>query len=128
MAETRSKCLDDCWEWPGNRDAKGYGYVFGKQLRRTHRVMYELMYGPIPEGMLVCHRCDNPSCMNPSHLFLGTSADNNRDCVAKGRHISPNKLKTHCPQGHEYNEANTYNSNNRRYCRTCLGVRQHGEG
>ena len=76
-----------CWEWQGTRDAAGYGRFqvgVGKQRKATH-IMWELTYGPIPEGMFPCHRCDNPSCVRPSDLFLGTKGDNNRDRHAKGR-------------------------------------------
>lgn len=77
-----------CWEWQASRVAEGYGQTrvgHGNQ-RRAHRVAYELTYGPIPEGMCVLHRCDNPPCCNPEHLFLGTIADNNADMHRKGRH------------------------------------------
>jgi hypothetical protein len=76
-----------CWEWAGAAGPQGYGFIKhkdGAQLR-AHRVAYELVYGPIPPGMFVCHHCDNPGCVRPSHLFLGTQRDNMADMVAKGR-------------------------------------------
>jgi len=64
----------------------GYGIVsFQKELQLVHRLIYEFAKGPIPKGMYVCHKCDQPACMNINHLFLGTPADNNQDCIDKGR-------------------------------------------
>ena len=77
-----------CWEWTGARARFGHGLVHvgpGGKLAQTHRVAWELMVGPVPEGMGVLHRCDNPPCVRPDHLFLGTQQDNVRDMWAKGR-------------------------------------------
>lgn len=81
---------DSCWEWCGNLDRHGYGYFkFKRKHRKAHRVSWEIHYGPIPEGLGVLHRCDNPSCCNPNHLFLGTHQDNMDDMIAKGRGVIP---------------------------------------
>ncbi|KKL67586.1 hypothetical protein LCGC14_2133510 [marine sediment metagenome] len=78
-----------CWEWQGCRLKDGYGLIGrggGKRgMLRVHRAMWEIVFGPIPDGMDVLHRCDNPPCANPTHLWLGTHADNMADMIAKGR-------------------------------------------
>lgn len=80
---------DACWEWTATRDKDGYGKIRtgggGSPTVRSHRVSWELRHGPIPDGLWVLHRCDNPPCVNPAHLFLGTPKDNVQDSVRKLR-------------------------------------------
>lgn len=97
-----------CWEWQGAKSGFGYGvigvYVNGaRKLQKTHRVSWTLKYGDIPDGMCVLHKCDNPKCVNPDHLFLGSYADNVHDCIDKGRfHI----LKPGAPPPRHLGELN----------------------
>lgn len=77
----------DCWHFCGSRNQFGYGRLtVGGRMQVVHRLSYGLFVGPIPDGLSVLHHCDNPSCINPEHLWLGTYSDNSRDCWAKGRH------------------------------------------
>jgi len=86
----------DCWEWTGYKDELGRGqfHVWKEKTYRVHRFMYELVNGKIPDGMCVCHECDNPSCVNPDHLFLGTHQDNMMDMNSKGRHAKGEQVKS----------------------------------
>jgi hypothetical protein len=77
-----------CWTWLGGLDWDGYGMGWDGAIKKTvraHRLVYEILVGPIPTGKCLLHRCDNPVCVNPDHMFIGTIADNNRDMHAKGR-------------------------------------------
>lgn len=83
---------DGCWEWIGARKSGPFPYglyrLDGRWVR-AHRVSYEDAIGPIPPGLNVCHKCDNPPCVRPDHLFVGTTLDNVRDKIAKGRDFTP---------------------------------------
>ena len=118
---------DGCWEWSGATNGHKYGRVMkGGRWTGAHRVSWVIHHGKIPDEALVLHRCDNPSCVNPAHLFLGTQEDNIRDMVRKGRHAE--QKKTHCPRGHAFVDSNVYRPpDGQRCCRTCRKSRRLGE-
>jgi hypothetical protein len=122
-------CCNGCWQWTGML-AHGYGYLWreGKMIR-AHRLSYELYVGE-PGDLFVMHRCDNPRCVNPDHLLLGTASDNNADMREKGRGSPPptnfgngptGPRKTHCENGHLLP---AYEPGARRRCKTCNNNQQ----
>jgi hypothetical protein len=84
---------DGCWPWAEGRCGSGYGkFRYATKGYASHRLAYEIQHGPIPEGLCVLHRCDNPPCCNPAHLFAGTHADNMKDRNSKGRQARGDKV------------------------------------
>lgn len=87
---------ESCWLWTGAVDRDGYGmltvYSDKRRVAKAHRLAFTLWHGRDPGPMFVCHSCDNPTCVRPDHLFLGTAADNSQDRVRKGRYMPQSKL------------------------------------
>lgn len=117
----------DCWLWTAATFSTGYGaFYYGGRNHHASRVSFEIANGPITGSGYVCHTCDVRSCVRPSHLYLGTAADNARDAVERKRYRTgtdhPSGARTHCPRGHEYTPENTYRRKDRngRMCRTCM--------
>ena len=110
-----------CREYPGYRNHAGYGIIRRRgKTYRLHRYIWSLVNGPIPDGVVIMHRCDNPPCFRLDHLTDGTQLDNIADRDAKGRQRSTQSLKTHCPQGHSYSGDNLcIEKDGTRKCKTC---------
>ncbi len=126
---------DACWPWKAYRQKSGYGLYYmgyrhdhnGKHIM-AHRLAWQYANNqPIPGGQMICHRCDNPPCCNPAHLFLGDQFANMQDASTKGRCVHKAvkgdahylRQRTHCKNGHPFNEANTRWDKDRRICRIC---------
>jgi hypothetical protein len=112
-----------CWEWTAYRSKKGYG-AFGYDAHKivaAHRYSLLTALGlPMDTPGMVCHHCDNPSCVRPSHLYLGNNSTNQQDAVRRGRWSSGNCKKTNCKRGHKFTDSNTrINVRGERVCRTC---------
>ena len=112
-----------CWTWRGALSPKGYGSfsVKGRGIR-AHRWSYEYFREPIEPRNFVCHHCDNPSCVNPFHLYQGTASENNSDMIERERHAGANQ--THCRRGHKFTKGNTRiatkpDGSNFRICKEC---------
>jgi hypothetical protein len=119
---------DGCWEWIGWKNSKGYGQMSIKQKKKpAHRVVYELLVGPIPDGLQLDHLCRNHGCVRPDHLEPVTPREN---LIRGNTKAAENVAKTHCPKGHPYDDANTVvTTKGYRKCRECnkIQCREYGK-
>lgn len=130
-----------CWEWRGCRNKQGYGKFAAVRQRPSlaHRFSYEAYKGKIEDGKIVRHTCDNPSCVNPAHLIIGTHKDNSRDMVERQRDLAAIEIRrektkafwakvTHCQRGHPFDERNTFiRKGGQRTCRACRNAAQNSK-
>lgn len=126
-AKVQIDASTECWQWIAANNGEGYGrYWHNGRLTGPHRVAYETLVGPIPEGLELDHLCRNTACVNPEHLEPVDRYENARRAGA----FRPESLRTHCPQGHEYSPENTRVSRRRRgnhinrICKTCEAASQ----
>ncbi len=123
--KVNKKADDECWEWLAGKNSRGYGaFKLNKKTVTASRISWSLLNGEISSDIFVCHSCDNPSCVNPNHLFTSDNQGNVDDMIRKKRH--QNQVKTHCKNGHEFTEENTYLSPRTKWrnCRKCERVRK----
>lgn len=114
---------ETCWNWTAYTDRSGYGsFRFNNKIHKAHRISFLLANGYIDNNLDVLHGCDNPSCVNPEHLRLGTDKDNVQDTLNRKRHFQTNQ--THCFRGHEFTKSNTKvnKKTNARCCRICFNM------
>jgi hypothetical protein len=118
---------EDCWKWKGAKSPYSYPAIWhNKSSIQAYRVSWILNRGDIPPRMEICHKCDMPSCVNPSHLFVGTHRENLIDCAKKNRLNNCRLKRTHCPHGHKFTPENTYvclaknTGRTHRRCRKCI--------
>ncbi len=118
-----------CWNWIGDHSNRNYDcFTFNRKTRRAHRVsaLWAGIIDNIDNPNYVLHKCDNPSCVNPEHLFSGTHQDN-MDDMHKKRRGKSGYYKTHCNSGHKFTKENTYLKDKKvRHCRSCKHIRERG--
>ena len=112
--------VSGCWPWLGYHDDKGYGQIHAGTTLRAHRLSLAIAGIVVPPSALVLHSCDNPPCVNPAHLRVGTQSDNRRDMISRNRHPAILRRRLHCKRGHEMTDANSlHGRDGHRQCRIC---------
>lgn len=110
-----------CWLWDAACDTGGYAQIsVGNKSKSAHRISYEMHVGPVPEGLVLDHKCRVRSCVNPDHLEPVT----NRENILRGDLWKVHGLKTHCPKGHSYSQENSYLYRGSRHCKKCKIINQ----
>ena len=120
----------DCILWEHSLDSHGYGkQKYGGKIKGAHVLAWMAYNGPVPDGKQINHHCDVRRCINPAHLYAGTPKQNMADRRARGRARNGNTDKTHCKNGHEFTEENTFyrGDGTGRRCRTCDRAREKSE-
>jgi hypothetical protein len=128
---------ETCWFWSGAYNSRGYGsFSYNQKRISAHKYSYQSFVGEIPDGMYVCHSCDNKKCVNPQHLWLGTPKDNTQDMIAKGRGAFQQELlhkqfqkRSHCKRGHDfavvgYRYGTKSDGRKYRTCKECQKIKQ----
>lgn len=118
-----------CWEWIGSKDVYGYGRIYrAPRTIKAHRLSYQLFKGPLDHRLFILHSCDNPGCVNPEHLRLGTQKDNVTDMIKRGRNTRTKAFseRSHCNKGHELTDDNVYfrpdGRDKARGCKKCKSI------
>lgn len=128
---------DSCWIWDAALNSRGYGsFTYERKRLSAHKFSYMYFVGDIPKGLIVCHDCDVPECVNPKHLWLGTPKDNSRDMISKKRGAwqkevkhKQHEIRTHCKRGHEFSVVGYRYGTKRdgrkyRTCKECQKIQQ----
>ena len=124
IKSTSVKVESGCWNWILGKNKRGYGYTYVRGIAiGAHRISFAAFRSGNAHELLTCHHCDNPACVNPHHMFLGTDKENMQDMVKKGRANSGRfATRTHCKRGHKFTPETTTVSGKSRWCKICSNM------